>query len=124
LDDLAAVLSTRLSFGRGRLDEFESLMGRHRTGVLMARHLDGWDGKPDAVLVEGLLDHAEGTAADDELLTGLGHHLETDLNAIVAELLNALHLERLDDVRCELGILREVLANLLDQLLGLVEVES
>src|SRR5688500_844280 len=94
------------------LDELEGLMSCHRPGFLVARHLDGGDGKADAVLVEGLLDQGQGTAADDELLAGLGHHLEADLDAIVAELLDALHLERLDDVRCELGILRQILADL------------
>src|SRR5215212_7944055 len=113
----------RTSFGWGRwLDELESLMGRYRPGFLTTRDVDTWKGKPDAVLVKGLLDQGQGPAADDKLLAGFGHHLEADLDAIVAELLDALHLERLDDVRRELGILRQLLADLLDKLLCLVEI--
>ena len=46
-------------------------MRRDRPDLLVACHLDGGDGKPDAVLVKGLLDQGQGPAADDELLAGL-----------------------------------------------------
>src|ERR687893_111014 len=125
LDFLLTVRHARICalLGRGSLDELESLPGsRRRLGPFAASHLDGRDGKPDAVLVEGPLDQCQGPAANDELLAGLGRHLEADLDTVIAELLDALHLERLDDMGCELGILRQVLADLLDQLLRLVEV--
>jgi hypothetical protein len=50
-------------------------MGRYRPGFLTTRDLDTWKGKPDAVLVKGLLDQGQGPAADDKLLAGFGHHL-------------------------------------------------
>ena len=57
-----------------------------------------------------------------ELLAGLGHHLEPELDRVVAHLLDALHLQGLEHVRGDLGIGRELLADLLDELAHLVEV--
>src|SRR5262245_27821273 len=60
--------------------------------------------------------------SDDELLAGLGFHFKPKLDRIVAEPLDALHLQRLDNLGCILGILRKVSADLLDDLLRLVEI--
>ena len=82
---------------------------------LAAGHLHRREGELDAVGVERLLDQRIGPPPDDELLAGLGHHLHADLDGEVAELLDALHLQRLDDVRRELGVVRQLLADLLDR---------
>ena len=87
-----------------------------------ARDRDGREGELDAVGGEGLLDHAIGAAPDHELLARLGHHLETDLDREITQLLDPLHLERLDDVRRELRVRLQLLADLLDDPLRLVEI--
>ena len=71
---------------------------------------------------KALLEHGVGAAADDELLARLGHHLQPDLHRELAHRLDALHLQRLDDVGRELRVGHELLADLLDDLLHLVEV--
>ena len=71
---------------------------------------------------KAFLRREKGAAADDELLAGLRHHLHAQLDRVIAELLDALHLQGLDDVVADLGVGREVLADLLDQLLRLVDV--
>src|SRR3954454_11841688 len=91
-------------------------------GRLATRDLDRGKGELDAVSLERLLDHRVGAAADHELLARLGGELEADLDRVVAILLDALHLQRLDDVRRELGIRGELAADLLDDALHLVDV--
>src|SRR5690606_38473646 len=61
-------------------------------------------------------------AADGELLSGLGHYLETDLDREFAELLHALHLERLDDGWRQVRVGHDLLADLLDDLLHPIEI--
>ena len=65
-----------------------------------------------------------GPGGDDELLAGLGHHLETDLDAVIAELIDALHLERFDDVGREFRILRQFLPICLMSFFALSKSES
>src|SRR3546814_5098368 len=67
------------------------------------------EGEADAILGEGLLDHRVGLAPDHELLAGPGHHLHADLDGEIAEMLNPLHLQGLDDVRRKLRVLRQLL---------------
>ena len=62
-------------------------------------------------------DQRVGSSADDELFARLGHHLHSDLDREFAELFDALHLQRLDDLRRELGIRGEFRADALDNLL-------
>ena len=76
----------------------------------------------DAVFLEGVADHRQCVAPDDELFPGLGHHRQPNLDREFSELLNALHLQRLDDVRAEIGIVEQLLADLLDDLLCLHEI--
>src|SRR6516162_7621935 len=51
-----------------------------------------------------------------------GHHLGADLHCEIAELLDSLHLQRLEDQRREFGVLLQIQPDLLDQLPGLFEV--
>src|SRR5262245_44406101 len=110
------------SAGRGlrRLVQLERLArDRGRGSFRAARDLHRRVGELDAVLCERLLDHGVGAAPDGELLVRPGLHLDADLDRVVAELLHALHLERLEDLAGEFRLLGEALADLLDQLLGL-----
>ena len=51
-----------------------------------------------------------------------GHHLGADLHCEIAELLDSLHLQRLEDQRREFGVLLQIQPDLLDQLTRLFEV--
>jgi hypothetical protein len=53
---------------------------------------------------KAFLRREKGAAADDELLAGLRHHLHARLDRVIAELLDALHLQGLDDVVADLGV--------------------
>ena len=61
---------------------------------------------------------AKACAADDELLARQGHHLIADLDGVIAEGVDALHLQRLEDQRRVFRILGQIQADLLDQLSG------
>ena len=77
-------------------------------GFALARDRDGWESEFDAVLVERLLDHRVGLAPDDELLARQGHHLHPDLHREIAEVLHALHLQRLEDQRRKFFVLLQI----------------
>src|SRR5206468_4537260 len=97
-------------------------MARGSAGrIAAAGDLHGREGELDPVGIEGLLDHRQRLAADDELLARLRHHLEPDLYGEVAKLLDALHLQRLEDMGGEQRILEQLLTDLLDQLARLLE---
>src|SRR5262245_49055906 len=94
-----------------------------RAGSLSATsNRDGRKCERDVIGVERFLDQGVSLAANNELLPWLGHHLHPDLDGEVAELLHTLHLQGLEDVRFELWIGQQFLADLLDDLLNLVEV--
>src|SRR5262249_25904408 len=112
----------QLGPGRWRLDQLQRLAGGRRGRLAAARNLDSRKGELYAIGIEGLLDHGHRPAADHEVLARLGHELDADLNGKVAELLDPLHLQGLNDVGAELRILGQLLADLLDQLARLVEV--
>src|SRR5918993_5180023 len=97
-------------------------MGCGRAAALAPGDLDGRGGELDPVLVEELLDPSESLAADHELLAGLGHQLAADLHRVVAELLDTLHLERLDDVPAEFRVRLQLLPDRLDDLAGALEI--
>src|SRR4051794_27566006 len=118
---------TRTSSFRRRCRHDGSLFHEHllrggRGAVPGAADMNGRERELDAVLVEGLLDHGERAAADHELLVWLRHHLEPKLDRIVSELFDALHLQRLEDVRRELRVGRELLADRLDELFRLLDI--
>jgi hypothetical protein len=52
--------------------------------------------------VERLLDHCVALAANDELLPRHGHYLRSDLHRIIAELIDTLHFQELDDQRARI----------------------
>src|SRR5437868_2182812 len=72
---------------------------------VIATDLHGRLGKADAVLREGLPDHRIGAAPDHRLVTGFGGEGEAELDAVFPNLLDTLHLDRLDDQRAELFVL-------------------
>ena len=55
----------------------------------------------------------------DEILAGQCHHLHPDLDRVIAERVDPLHLQRLEDHRLEFGLLGQFQPDLLDQLSGL-----
>ena len=87
----------------------------HRVAISNSR-LIGLDdrGVNDPDLVEGLLDHHIGLAADDKLLARHGHHLCSDHHRVIAELVDPLHLQGLDDIWPEFRVLLQLKPNLLD----------
>ena len=112
----------RPSLRRLRLHQLERLLRDRSARLAAAGDGDRREGELDAVGVEGLLDQAISAPPDDELLARLGHHLHPNLDREIAELLDALHLQWLDDVRGELRLGHDLLAHLLDHLLDLGEV--
>src|SRR3954467_11273942 len=82
-----------------------------------ARDTHGWEGEFDAAILEGGLDQRVGPPADNELFARLGHHLHPDLDSKVAELFDALHFQRLDDLWSELGVGSEFRADAFDDYL-------
>src|SRR5215472_15113793 len=118
--DHATELLRRLRLRPGELQP--ALRNRSGRWFAFAGDLHGWEREFDAVLVEGLFDHRIGLAPDDELLARQGHHLRSDRDGVIAELVDPLHLERLEDQRPEFGVLLQIEPDLLDQLLGKVDV--
>src|SRR3954452_12478570 len=110
-------------WGRGWwLHQFQSLVSDG--GLDGERVVGGASGDMDcreselnAVILEGRFDQRVGSSADDKLFARLGHHLHSDLDREFAELFDALHLQRFDDLRRELGIHGEFRADALDNLL-------
>src|SRR6516164_2662797 len=92
-------LPRRLAVGacglrRRGLGQFEpALCDGSSRGFRFARDLHSWEGEFDAVLVERLLDHRIGLSPDHELLARDGHHLRSDRHRVIAELIDALHLQ-------------------------------
>ena len=91
-------------------------------GLRFAGELHGREGEFDTVLVERLLDHRVGLAAGHELLARQRHHLCPDRHCVIAEFVDPLHLQRLDDEWRELRVLLRLEPDLLDQLSRLFEV--
>src|SRR5205823_9204316 len=79
-------------------------------------------GELNAIGVERLFDSGESLPPDDKILAGQSHHLHSDLDGVIAERVDALHLQRLEDQRFEFGLLGKFQPDLLDQLSGLVDV--
>jgi hypothetical protein len=98
------------------------LRDRSGRGFAFAGDLHGREREFDPVLVECLFDHRIGLPPDYELLARQRHHLRSDRDRIIAELVDPLHFERLDDLRCEFRVLGQIKPNLLDQLLGKFQV--
>jgi len=84
------------------------LRNRGIGGFGFTSDLHGGEGEFDAVLVECLFNHCIGLEADHELLAWQGHHLGADLHREIAQLLDALHLQWLDDERREFGVLLQL----------------
>src|SRR4051794_24607070 len=93
---------TRTSSFRHRLRCCESPFHQHllrrgpTDGIPAAPNVNSREREPDSVLLEGPLNQRQSASADHELLVRLGHHLEPKLDRVVAKLLDALHLQRLD----------------------------
>src|SRR6516164_8306435 len=105
--------------GRSRLGQFESPPSRGGcNSVAFACYLHGGEGEFDAVFIERFFDHCIGLTPDDELLTRHSHHLGPDLDRVITELVDPLHLQGLEDQRGEFGVLGEIQSDLLDQLRG------
>jgi predicted phage terminase large subunit-like protein len=118
---LSAGSSTALS--RRRLGQLQgALRDSRRRGFGFTRDLHGREGEFDPILVEGLFDHRIGLAADHELFAWHGHHLRPDRHRVIAELVDALHLQGLDDQRRKFRVLLQLQPDLLDQLPRLFEV--
>jgi len=90
--------------------------------VAATSYLHRREGEPDAVLVEGLLDAGKRLSADRELLARPRRHLAADLDREIPELLDPLHLQRLNDVPAEIRIGGKILPDLLDELARLRQV--
>ena len=65
---------------------------------------------------------ARAVSPDDEILAGQSHHLHADLDREIAERVDALHFQRLEDQRLEFRLLGQLQPDLLDQLSGLVDI--
>src|SRR5262249_7850407 len=104
-----ALAEDSLGYRGRRLGLRRRLPGGRGRALGTAGELHGREGELDAVGVERFLDERIGFAADDELLARFGHHLHAELNGVVAELLDALHLQRLDDVGRVFGIGGQIL---------------
>ena len=79
-------------------------------------------GELDAVLDERLLDPGVGLAPDHELLARPAHELDPDHEAGIVDLGHALGLDRLQEHRTELGIVLNLLTDMLDHLAHQLEV--
>src|SRR5262245_15497719 len=107
----------RLSFRRGNWPEIGNC---GRLGMFFSfGDLYGWYGEPHSILVEQFLDTLIGLTTNGKLLARSRSELQPQPNAVVSDLLDALHFDGFDDVRCELGLCQELGADLLDQFLDL-----
>ena len=79
-------------------------------------HMHCREGNLDPLFLEDLLQPDIGLAPDLELLARAHRHLQAHGNPVVAEVLDPLHLQRLDHVGREFGIGGKLGAKLLDQL--------
>jgi hypothetical protein len=73
-----------------------------------------WIGELDSVLIESLFDEGEGASSDRELFARFGRDLEPDLNGEIAERFDALHFQRLENMRREFRIVLKRFANVFD----------
>src|SRR5689334_6849531 len=121
----AAAQARRASTSGGLLaaDGRQARRRRRDRRLAAACDLDRREGELDAVVVERLLDHGIRLALYPELLVARpSHHLHAHLDGEVAELLDALHLERLENSVLVVRVFGELLADLLHQLSRLLQV--
>lgn len=97
------------------------LLGGHLPGAGHG-HGDPAVGEADAVLRERSLDRGIGLAPDQELPTGLGRELGLDDERAVVDRVHPLRVEGREKILTQCRMLRKVLADLLENLLDLLDV--